>query len=91
MEPTGTLPTATDAHQTAAIVAAMEATQATLAVAGALASEGRRVDLTGLENEVARLCAAALAAPRGAAPALRLRLEALLRDLDRLRAALTPP
>lgn len=91
MEPTGTQPTATDAYQTAVIVAAMEAMQATLAVAAALAGEGRRVDLTGLENEVGRLCAAALAAPRGAAPALRLRLEALLRDLDRLCAALGPP
>jgi len=91
MEPPGTTPAAAETRQTAVVVAAIEAMQGTLAVAAALAGAGRRVDLSGLEEEVGRLCAAALAAPRAAAPALRLRLEALLSDLDRLRAALAPP
>jgi hypothetical protein len=79
------------ARQTAVLVAAIEAMEGTLAVAEALAAGRRRIDLVGLEAEIGRICAACLAAPRGAAPEIRLRLEALLRALDRLRAGLAPP
>ena len=79
------------ARQTVALVAAIEAMAATLAVAEALAVERRRIDLTGLEAEVGRICAAAVVAPRDAAPDLRLRLEALRQALDRLRIGLVPP
>lgn len=82
---------AVEARQTEIVLAAAEAMEATLAVAEALVAERRRVDLAGLEDEVGRLCAAALAAPRAAAPALRVRFEALVRSLDRLRAGLAPP
>lgn len=79
------------ARQTAGLLAAIEAMEATLAVAGALAASRRRIDLAGLDDEMGRLCAATLAAPRPAAPGLRARLETLLKALDRLRAALAPP
>ncbi len=84
-EPTG------KARQTAVLIAAIDAMEATLAVAEALAIERRRIDLAGLEQEVGRICAAALAAPRAAAPDLRLKLAALVRGLDRIQGALAPP
>ena len=77
-----------DARQAAILIAAIEATEATIAVAGALAAERRRIDLAGLEEEVGRICAACLAAPAGAAGAVRARLEGLLRTLDRLHGTL---
>ncbi len=83
--------TTSEARQASVLLAAIEAMEATFAVAGALVAERRRIDLEGLEAEVERLCAACLAAPRGAAAAVRGRLEGLLRSLDRLRAALAPP
>lgn len=83
-------PTA-EARQTAGLLAAIEAMEATLAVAQALASERRRIDLGGLDAEMGRLCAASLAAPRAAVPEVRVRLEALVAALDRLRAGLAPP
>jgi hypothetical protein len=79
------------ARQTAVLIAAIEAMEGTLAVAGALAAEHRRIDLAGLEAEIGRICAASLAAPRHAAPDIRARLQALLRAHDRLRAGLAPP
>ncbi|WP_198373091.1 hypothetical protein [Roseomonas rosulenta] len=78
-------------RQTAVLVAAIDAMEATLAVAEALATERRRIDLAGLESEIGRICAACLAVPRAAAPGIRLRLESLLRALDRLRTGLAPP
>jgi hypothetical protein len=81
----------TDARQAAGLLAAIEAMEATLAVAGALASERRRIDLDGLDAEMGRLCAAALVAPRSAVPEVRGRLEALVVALDRLRSGLAPP
>lgn len=83
--------TTAEARQTAGLLAAIEAMEATLAVAGALASERRRIDLGGLDAEIGRLCAAALAAPRAAVPEVRVRLEALVAALDRLRVGLAPP
>ena len=82
--------TAAEARQTIVLLAAIEAMEATFAVAEALAAERRRIDLDGLEAEVGRICAACLAAPPGAAPAVRSRLEALVRLLDRLQGALAP-
>lgn len=84
-------PTGTESRQATILLAAVEAMEGTLAVAEALVAERRSVDLSGLEAEIGRLCAACLAAPRAMAPALRLRLESLLRAHDRLRAALAPP
>jgi len=80
-----------DPRQAAILLAAVDALEGTLAVAEALVAERRAVDLAGLDAQMGRLCTAALAAPRAMAPALRLRLESLLRAHDRLRAALAPP
>ncbi|MBB5689182.1 hypothetical protein GXW77_09885 [Roseomonas alkaliterrae] len=91
MRSTDPSPAGAESSQAAILLAAVEAMEGTLAVAEALVAERRAVDLTGLEGEIGRLCAACLAAPRAMAPALRLRLESLLRAHDRLRAALAPP
>lgn len=77
-----------DTRQTMVLLAAIEAMEATLAVAEALVAERRRIDLDGLDSEVGRICAACLAAPSGAAAAVRARLIGLLRVLDRLRGVL---
>ena len=47
-------------------------------------AERRRIDLAGLDAEIGRICAASLAVPRQAAPDIRARLQALLRDLSLL-------
>lgn len=80
-----------EARQTTALLAAIEAMEATISVAGALVAEGRRIDLAGLEGEVGRLCAASLAAPRPAAPVVLGRLSGLLRRIEGLQGALAPP
>ncbi len=74
-------------------LAAVESLQAILRVAGALLHGGREVDLAGLEEDAARVCLAAGLLPRDAAAALRAALEATLRDLDHVTAALmqAPP
>lgn len=82
---------AAEARQAAGLLAAIEAMEATLGVAAALATEGRRVDLAGLEAEMGRLCAACLVAPEPMLPALRGRLSALLRQVDALAMRLAPP
>lgn len=79
------------ARQTAALFAAIEAMEGTLSVAEALLAGRRGIDLAGLEGEMGRLCAAALLAPAEAVPALRTRLEALRRAIDRLEAGLPRP
>lgn len=79
------------AHRTAALFAAIEAMEGTLSVAEALLTGRRRIDLGGLDGEMGRLCAAALLAPAEALPAIRLRLEAMRRTLDRLQAGLPRP
>ena len=79
------------ARQTAALCAAIEAMEGTLSVAEALLAGRRRIDLEGLDGEMGRLCAAALLAPAEALPAIRLRLEAMRRALDRLEAGLPRP
>ncbi|ONG50634.1 hypothetical protein BKE38_17615 [Pseudoroseomonas deserti] len=71
-----------------AIEAAAESLRSTLTLAQALALAGRQVDMTGLEREVALLCAAAAALPperrgpaRRALIGLRLAVEGLLATL----------
>ena len=82
---------ASEARQTAGLLAAMDAMETTLTLAIALVGEGRNVDLAGLEAEMGRLCAASLAAPTAAVPVVRRRLQNLVTTLDQLRAGLSPP
>jgi hypothetical protein len=74
-----------------ASLAAIQSMQGMLQIAGALLQAGRRVDLGGLEVEAARLCATIGLLPAEEASPLRPALEALLRDLDRVVAALSRP
>lgn len=74
----------------AAVLAAAEAFEAVLSMAIGLVASGRRVDLAGLEQEAARLCAAASICPAETAPQLRGALAALLPRLDTLSTALRP-
>lgn len=74
-----------------ATLAAIESMQATLRVAAALLGAERRIDLTGLEVEAARLCTAIGLMPEAEARALRPALEVLVQDLDRLAVALPRP
>jgi hypothetical protein len=62
----------------------------TLRLAAALAQGGRRLDLTGLDRMVGRLCAQALDLPPAEGRMLRLRLIALLGELDALGVRLAP-
>ncbi len=74
-----------------ASLAAIQSLQATLRIAGALIKSGRRVDLAGLEVDAARICATIGLLPPDEAGQLRPALEALLRDLDHVAAALPRP
>ncbi len=74
-----------------ASLAAIQSMQAMLQIAGALLHAGRRVDLGGLDAEAARLCMAIGLLPQAEAMPLRPALEGLLRELDRVTAALPPP
>jgi hypothetical protein len=74
-----------------ALSAALEAMSATLALACGLVAAGRRVDLQGLDSEVAAICDAALALPPDEARLLRPRLIAMCAQVDELAAALAPP
>lgn len=74
-----------------AIAAAIDSMQGTLRVAAALLEGGRSIDLEGLDVEAARLCLAVGVLPRDQAEPLRPALEALLRDLDQVTAALPRP
>ena len=74
-----------------AVLAAIKAMGESLTQAEASLAEGYALDLAGLGGEMARLCAAAQAAPPAMAPALRRNLEALLVQVERLQAALPRP
>ncbi|PZW41306.1 hypothetical protein C8P66_12113 [Humitalea rosea] len=74
----------------AAVLAAAETLDAMLSIALGLVVAGRRVDLAGLEQEAARLCAAAAICPAETVPQLRGALAALLPRLDTLSMALRP-
>ncbi len=73
---------------TEVVRAAIEAMDGTVAVARALVEGGRRVDLAGLDREATSLCAAVMALETVQARSLRPALEALLRQVDGLRAVL---
>ena len=74
-----------------AVLAAIKAMGESLTQAEASLAEGYTLDLTGLDAEIARLCAAAGGAPAAMAPALRRILETLLAQVERLQAALPRP
>lgn len=63
---------------------------ATLALARALAVAGHRIDLEGMERNIADLCAEAIALPRQAGRTLRPVLERLLVEVEALQADLAP-
>jgi hypothetical protein len=67
-----------------ATLAAIDSLQTTMAVARALVSAGREVELEGLDREAARLCAALACMPEGSAATLRPPLHGLTDELDRL-------
>jgi hypothetical protein len=73
-----------------ALDAAIRAMAGTLALAEALVDAGRRIDLDGLDREIAAICAAARAAPRGADPQLRDALIGLRTQIERLALRLPP-
>lgn len=62
------------------------ATVGTLQVARALAQSRRRIDLTGLDQEVGRLCAASLDLPAAQGRAMRPLLLSVLAELEALSA-----
>lgn len=70
------------------VAAAVEAMLGTIAVARALVGAGRRIDLTGLDQEIAALSAAAIALPVEEGRALRPAMESLHDSLQALAAAL---
>ena len=68
--------------------AAAESLIGTLRMARALARSRRSIDLAGLEQEIGRLCAAALDLPLAEGRAMRPKLALLLAELDALSASL---
>jgi hypothetical protein len=74
-----------------AVRAAIASLQGTLQVASALMRSGRRVDLDGLDQEAARVCAALIALPDEQGKALCADLEVLLLEVDRVTASLEEP
>ncbi len=72
-----------------AVLAAITAMGESLTRAEASLAEGYALDLTGLDAEITRLCAAAREAPPAMAPAIRRGLEAMLAQVERLHAALS--
>jgi hypothetical protein len=73
---------------TAAVEAAIASLDGTLAMARALVESGRRIELDGLENDAAALCAALMLLSPEAARALRPALIALRRQVDELATSL---
>lgn len=74
-----------------AVLAAVSAMGESLTRAEASLAEGYALDLTGLDAEITRLCAAAREAPPAMAPAIRRGLAALLGQVERLHSALSRP
>ena len=70
---------------------AARAVAGTLRMAHALAETCGGIDLAGLEQEIGRLCAAALDLPPSEGRTLRPLLEAVLDELDELSACLALP
>jgi hypothetical protein len=71
--------------------ASIDAMRHTLAMARALVQGGRHVDLAGLEEEAAGICAALQAAPPDDARPLRPAMQALLAELDALAFTMPEP
>lgn len=69
----------------------IEGARMMLSITAALLGSGRRVDLTGLDDEFGRLCAGTLALPLHEGRRLRPMLDALRMQLDQLHASLPPP
>ena len=63
----------------------------TVALARALASGGRSIDLAGLDGQVGLICARALDLPPEQGRTIREELEAVLAEVDDLAAALRLP
>jgi hypothetical protein len=78
-------------HVTWAALAAIHSVEGTLMLARALVEVGRRVDLEGLDRDVATLCAAVLRMEPDAGRGMRPAMERLLRQLDRLTLSLPRP
>ena len=76
---------------TQATLAAIEALHDTVVMARALATNGRKIDLAGLDAEAATLCATVGQMPHHRARLLRPALEILAQEVEELAAALTPP
>ncbi len=77
----------TSTHQDA-VRAAIRAMGDTLTVAEALLDAGREIDLSGLEREVAAVCAAAVTLPAAEGRALRGELAGLMLQVEGLHARL---
>jgi len=73
-----------------AVATAVEGLTGLVSVARALVEAGREVDLTGLDGEAARVCAALACLPADLAGSLLAPLDAAVREVDALRAALRP-
>ncbi len=71
------------------VIALAGSVSATLQLARALVQVHRQIDLSGLDQEVGRLCAAALDVPLAEGEALRPQLLAVLADLDALVLAVS--
>ncbi len=67
---------------------AIAAAAAMLRLAEGIAAAGRKVDLTGLDDRLGRICAQALDLPPAEGAGVRAELVALLGDLDALTLAL---
>lgn len=70
------------------LATAIIAFEGVLVVAQALAAAARPIDLTGLDQQVGRICAGALDLPPDQGRALRPQLACLLARLDELRTVL---
>ena len=66
------------------VAARLDAINGTLRVARGLVRARRRIDLTGLDEDVGLLCAASLDLPPEQGRAMRPRLQAVLAQLDAL-------
>ena len=71
--------------------AAIDSLRGTLTMARILVETGRAIDLVGLEQDAASICATVRLLPREEALALRPLLLALLRDVTALAATLPEP
>ncbi len=69
----------------------VEGARMMLGITAALIDSGRRVDLTGLDDEFSRLCIGILALPLAEGVRMRPQLETLRDQLDHLHASLPPP